>query len=160
MGETTNGDTELLSAYGATDFTFFEDSTDEDLQLNEGVVATIIIPIYVRTYEDGTPISVGDIMGIWYMNDQTGLWKKESDGVVIAHANSPTGLALQGEVTHFTTYMAGNPSTFSQKNIITGDISYVPGEGIRHLRAQCMSVKLYTNVSERAFPLVLCQRQY
>lgn len=159
QSELPGGERDLLFTYGATDISFFDSETGEALQLADDITARIIVPLYVQTYQDGTDIEVGDSIGMWFIDKTTGIWTKEADGIVIENDASPTGLALQADVTHFTAYGAADPTYSTQHNIITAEIDYDPGgEGVKSLRASCVSAVLYynTDVTLQTFPVVVC----
>jgi PKD repeat protein len=74
----------------------------QPLQLAPGRSATLEIPVYARQGLDGQPLQPGDTYPMWSLNPRTGLWVAEATGTVVAAPGTPEGLALRGEVTHFS----------------------------------------------------------
>ncbi len=99
-GITPEGDAPVLMTYGVAEYIFEQDGNK--LQLNEGKVATIEIPVFITTHQDGTPVVPGDQSPLWSLDEQTGRWVEEGTGTVVESENSPTGLALRAEVSHFS----------------------------------------------------------
>ncbi len=94
------GEVPLIVTYGTTEFQFTQGG--EELQLAEGETAAIELPIFIDTHPDGSPVKLGDEIPLWYLNEETGIWQQEGNGVVVASQASKTGFALRGEVSHFT----------------------------------------------------------
>ncbi|MDH5184205.1 MAG: carboxypeptidase-like regulatory domain-containing protein, partial [Gammaproteobacteria bacterium] len=92
-------DTPIISL-GTVEFEFSQNG--EPLQLAAGQTANVIIPIYLSTYQEGTPIVAGDLIPLWSLNEATGIWQQEGVGTVITSVDSPTGLAMQASVSHFS----------------------------------------------------------
>ena len=92
-------DTPFVSL-GTVEFEFSQNG--QPLQLGVGQTASVIIPIYESTYQDGTPIYVGDAIPLWSLDQGTGIWTQEGNGTVINSPDSPTGLAMQATVSHFS----------------------------------------------------------
>ncbi|MDH5218708.1 MAG: Ig domain-containing protein, partial [Gammaproteobacteria bacterium] len=90
----------LIVSYGTTEYQFTQDG--KELQLKEGALADIEIPIYFDTHVNGDPIVEGDSIPLWYLNEETGIWEQEGFGTVARSAGSPTGFVLQGKVAHFS----------------------------------------------------------
>ena len=101
-----SGDTEpgMLASLGVTSFHF--EQNGEKLQLKDGAVSQLILPLYADAYEDGTPIPLGDLIPMWRLNEETGIWEEESIGVVVEMPSSPTGLGLQATTRHFSSFNA------------------------------------------------------
>ncbi|MCG8317214.1 MAG: hypothetical protein MI976_28675 [Pseudomonadales bacterium] len=101
-----SGDTEpgMLASLGVTSFRF--EQNGEKLQLKAGEVSQLVLPLYADTYEDGTPIPLGDLIPMWRLNEATGIWEEESTGVVVEMPTSPTGLGLQASTSHFSSFNA------------------------------------------------------
>lgn len=89
-----DGEDGVLLSYGVSDFTFKQGT--EKLQLAEGKTATIVIPIYT------SGAIIGDEIALWSVNETNGSWVQEGSGIVIASDASPTGLALEATVGHFS----------------------------------------------------------
>lgn len=100
-GET---DAEILISFGATEYLFMQDG--QELQLAQGSTAIIELPIYATLLPNGETMGVGDEIPLWYLNESSGIWQQEGYGVVVASNLSTTGLALRGEVGHFSWWNA------------------------------------------------------
>lgn len=72
------------------------------INLAAGARATIELPVYATLKPDGTPLVPGDVVPLWSLDEQTGMWVQEGSGTVVTSASSPTGLALRGEVGHLS----------------------------------------------------------
>lgn len=101
-----NADTQpgTLFSLGVTAIDFYQNG--EKLQLKQGEVALLRLPIYAEVNIDGNPIEVGDLIPMWTLNERTGVWEEEAQGEVVAEPASPTGLALQAATTHFSYFNA------------------------------------------------------
>ena len=101
--ELPDNQTGTLYTYGAVDFTFYDAETGEELQLAVDQVAEITIPLYIDEHQTGATIQENDAIGLWWLDLESGLWKEHANGcTVVASEASPTGLACQGNVDHFT----------------------------------------------------------
>ena len=77
--------------------------TGEELQLEDGSSAQISLPLYIDTRPDtGESIGINDSLPIWSLNETTGIWTQEAIGTVVASNSSPTGMAVEATVSHFT----------------------------------------------------------
>lgn len=92
-------DTPIISL-GTVEFEFSQNG--QPLQLAAGQTADVTIPIYMSTYQDGSPIMTGDLIPLWSLNEDTGIWQQEGMGTVVASTDSPSGLAMQATVSHFS----------------------------------------------------------
>ncbi len=99
-GITPEGDAPVLMTYGVAEYIF--EQGGKKLQLNEGKHATIEIPVFITTHQDGSPVIPGDQSPLWSLDEKTGRWVEEETGIVVESENSPTGLALRAEVSHFS----------------------------------------------------------
>lgn len=95
-----SGDDSPIISFGAVEFEFTQNG--QPVQLAQGQTANILIPIYIDTFQDGMLISVGDSIPLWALNEATGIWEQEGTGIVVASSESPTGLALEATVSHFS----------------------------------------------------------
>jgi len=105
----SNGDDGLLLSYGVSEFVFKQG--DNELQLAPGKTATITIPIYTSGAE------AGDVIDLWSINEDNGTWIQEGTGTVVSSPSSPTGLALEATVGHFSWW---NCDDFANSNPRTG----------------------------------------
>ena len=92
--------TGLMASYGTVDFRF--EQNGEVLQLAAGQTAEIEIPLFVDSDATGATVTAGQSIGLWFLDESTGVWQQEGTGTVVASAGSPTGFALRGTVTHFS----------------------------------------------------------
>ncbi len=90
----------LIFSYGTVEFVLTQNGAP--VQLAPGRKATIEIPVYATLDRDGREMQVGDTYPLWSLNERTGTWVAEGTGTVVAAAGTPSGLALRGEVTHFS----------------------------------------------------------
>lgn len=89
-----------IVTWGMTEFEFRQD--DKELNLAPGTTAQILLPIFVPTNQDGSPIAAGQRLPLWSLDETTGIWKQEGSGEVVAAPDSPTGFALAATVSHFS----------------------------------------------------------
>lgn len=92
-------DTPIIS-FGTVEFEF--SSAGQPVNLAAGATANVVIPIYFDTYQDGSPITLGDTIPLWSLNEETGIWQQEGTGTVIFSNDSPTGFAMDATVSHFS----------------------------------------------------------
>lgn len=74
----------------------------QKLNLAPGKTATIEMPLYATSLLDGTPLRLGDRVPFWSLNETTGVWTQEGDGVVVSSDASPTGRSVRGTISHFS----------------------------------------------------------
>lgn len=89
-----------IVTWGSTEFVFQQNGNK--LNLAPGATASIALPIYVPTEQDGSPVAAGQQLPLWSLDESTGIWRQEGTGTVVAAAASPTGFALAGTVSHFS----------------------------------------------------------
>lgn len=94
------GEQGLILSYGVVEYALSKDGAP--LNLAPGQRATIEIPVYTSLNKDGSPAKAGDKYPLWSLDERSGKWVQEGEGTVVASSSSPTGLALRGEVTHFS----------------------------------------------------------
>jgi hypothetical protein len=98
-GTRPSGQQGLIESYGTAEFILTQDGSP--VQLAPGRKATIEIPIFTAKNRDGSAVKEGDVFPLWSLNERSGTWIEEGSGRVVAAA-SPSGLALRGDVTHFS----------------------------------------------------------
>ncbi|MEX0915728.1 MAG: cadherin-like beta sandwich domain-containing protein, partial [Wenzhouxiangellaceae bacterium] len=131
-GTDASGAEVYIASLGMVDFEFAQDG--EPLELGTGQTAQIRIPIYTQERSDGIAWAAGDTVPLWSLDPATGLWLEEALGTIIADAASPTGLVLEGTVSHFSPWNADvplsrrQPLTTLQVNVSCGSIGS-PCEG-------------------------------
>lgn len=102
IGSTGQTNGSMMVSAGMVDFTFNTDeATPRKLQLLAGKTANIIMPLFSAYNEKGNLFKVGDSVDLWSM-DAKGQWQKESVAKVVSLLASPTGLGVQGDVSHFS----------------------------------------------------------
>ncbi|MFQ3251651.1 MAG: hypothetical protein ACI9O6_003501 [Glaciecola sp.] len=89
-----------LISYGVVEYTFFQN--DEELQLNEGVVAQLEMPIYADQNLYGNEIQLGESIPFWVLDETSGIWMQEDVGTVIENPLTDSGFSLKAETTHFS----------------------------------------------------------
>ncbi|MEX1168159.1 MAG: hypothetical protein WEK74_15070, partial [Hydrogenophaga sp.] len=93
--------TSLISA-GMLTVDFF-DAVGGKLQLASTARAVIQMDL-PYTSINGQSLSVGTPIPMWNFDEASGLWLEDGVGEVISSQSSPTGLALQATVSHFSTW--------------------------------------------------------
>ena len=96
------------------------------LALASGASADIELPIYVRTFQDGSAIAIGDAIPLWSLNPATGVWAQEGSGTVASTAASPTGLVLHATIHHFSWW---NGDAFADSGTVVLTVT-APGENL------------------------------
>lgn len=91
-----------IISLGTVEYKFTQNGEEVQLDASSSATAEILIPIYIPTYQDGSDIQAGDVIPLWSLNEVTGIWEQEGTGTVVASTSSPTGLAMQATVSHFT----------------------------------------------------------
>lgn len=100
VGLSPDGTQGPIVTYGTVEYAFMQDG--QALNLEPGALATIEIPVYSTKNLDGSPVVAGQPYPLWALDPRTGQWVQEGEGTVVASTTSPTGLALRGQVTHFS----------------------------------------------------------
>ena len=90
----SDGEDGVLLSYGVAEFYFQQDG--ERLNLAPGKKAKILIPVYTGG------ATAGDQILLWSVNEDNSVWAEEGIGTVISSNDSPTGLAFEAEVNHFS----------------------------------------------------------
>lgn len=93
-GVRPTGEQGYIVSFGVADFTFTQNG--ETLQVMPGKAAEIEIPV------TNADVEFGDIIPLWTLDEETGLWIEEGTGEIIASAGSPSGLAMVAETGHFS----------------------------------------------------------
>jgi hypothetical protein len=99
-GTDANGLQGPIATYGTTEFTLTQGG--QRLQLAPGKTATIELPLYATKNLDGTNVSAGETIPLWSLSEKTGQWVQEGAGTVVVSSSSPSGFALQAQVSHFS----------------------------------------------------------
>lgn len=129
-----SGSTEgLLVTYGPVEYVITQGG--RRLALAAGQSAVIEMPLHATLDVDGTPLTEGETMPVWSLDETTGVWTQEGEGTVVASA-SATGLSLRATVTHFSWW---NPDHFA--NPVTVNITFALDDGLTpteccHVEAQ------------------------
>ena len=93
-GVRPDGEQSNIISFGVADFTFTQNG--ETLQMMPGKSAEIEIPV------TNADVEVGDVIPLWTLDEDTGLWIEEGAGKIIIAAGSPTGLAMIAKTGHFS----------------------------------------------------------
>ena len=88
----------LLITFGVMDVTLRQNG--ELVQIAPGQMAEIEIPMFIEGHAPERAIP------LWSLDEQSGVWIQEGMGETVASKDSPTGIALRGEVGHFTWWNA------------------------------------------------------
>jgi len=88
-----------IKNYGSVEFKLSHEGSPVDLSLGEN--AEVVIPLYINEFDDGDFIELGDDIGLWSLDTTTGFWDQESSGTIISSEESPTGLAVQANISNF-----------------------------------------------------------
>lgn len=89
-----------IVSLGTTEFVLTQGGAP--VQIAPGASATINLPVYADRGLDGRLFAVGDRIPLWSLDEQSGGWINEGEGTLVASTASPTGLAMQASVQHFT----------------------------------------------------------
>jgi len=92
---------ELISA-GMMSVSFY-DSEGNYLQLAPNTTAQIQMDLPYNSINN-EPLAIGSTIPLWHFDEVQGLWIEEGTGIVVASATSDTGLAVQANVPHFSTW--------------------------------------------------------
>ena len=96
------GDLSNIAALSAAEFIFVDAITGEKVDLANGATADIILPLFNLTTSEGITLTEGDSVGLWSLNEETGIWKDEGNATIVLLASSPTGLGAKATVSHFS----------------------------------------------------------
>ncbi len=105
--------TDIVS-WGTTEFVFRQ--AGRELDLAPGAAAEIELPLFVPTHQDGSRVAVGQQLPLWSLDEDTGLWRQEGQGTIVAAADSPTGLAMRASVAHFSWWNVDQAVALGQGN--------------------------------------------
>jgi hypothetical protein len=141
-GTEIDGTESTIASLGTAEYVFMANGTE--VQLAPQATATISLPLYIETHPDtGELLGEGSMLPIWSLEEATGVWIQETEGTVVASENSPTGLAVEAEVTHFswwnidvpmptgeiTVTVNGNVDGTVSVRAIPSDVASRPGYG-------------------------------
>lgn len=91
-----------IVSFGVVEYDLTLESTGEKVQLAEEETADILMPLYKTQGPAGGDFVVGDSIPVWYLDELKGIWIQEGSGLVVSSDDSPTGLAVQATVAHFS----------------------------------------------------------
>ena len=91
-----------IISYGVVSYTFYQDG--EELQLADGEVADLQLPLYTNQSIYGEDIQIGELIPVWTLNESTGIWLQEGVGTVIANPAAESGLSLSAQTSHFSSF--------------------------------------------------------
>jgi PKD repeat protein len=117
-----NGVTTGIVSLGTTEFAL--EQNGQRLNLKPGASAKVRLPMYANTNLDGSSIKLGDTIPLWSLNEITGDWVQEGNGIVV---DSGAGTrALDAVVTHFSWWNAD--MGFTPSNAKPKCINDTPGQ--------------------------------
>lgn len=96
-----------IISLGVVEYHFTLKDTGEEVFLDDGQTAKIVIPLYEKGKQEGGSYAVGDRIAAWFLDEETGVWTQEGEGIVVSSFDSPTGLALEVIVEHFSWWNCG-----------------------------------------------------
>jgi hypothetical protein len=97
-GMFSGGETAELYTFGVIDINFYNENGDY-LQLASGQTADVLFPVSQLQHNDGRSVAAGDEIGLWTLDEDTGVWEFDSNGVV-EEINGE--LFLRGTKDHFS----------------------------------------------------------
>lgn len=100
QGITADGTMQVLLSYGTVEYVLTQNG--QPVQLKPGSKATIELPIFTALHADGSPVTAGQTVPLWSLDERTSQWIQEGTGTVVAATGSPSELALRAEVGHFS----------------------------------------------------------
>jgi hypothetical protein len=103
-GINPNGSSTPIVSYGTTEFVLTQNG--QRVQVAPGKKARLELPMYTSTNLDGSSLKAGDKIGLWSLDEGSGIWINEGEGTVVTNPTSPTGFALNAEVGHFSWWNA------------------------------------------------------
>ena len=95
-----DGSSTPILSYGASEFELQQQG--KPLQLAPGKSATVTLPIYSKTDQDGNNVEKGDTFPLWSFDASEGIWVQEGTGTVVESSKSPSGFAFEAKVGHFS----------------------------------------------------------
>jgi len=109
----------ILLSYGVVDITFELDG--QELQLREGMLATLTLPVFSNQDIDGTTLK--NNMPVWTLDEQTGIWVYQSEGKLVADQSMPNGIGVETTTSHFTRFNCdiNPPGLFRNQGFSGGD---------------------------------------
>ena len=125
----------IMVSMGMADFSFSQNG--QPLKLAPGKTARISVPLYAATTPDGKLLRPGDTVPVWSMDDSTGQWRQATGiaGTVVTSPDSPTGLAMQADVDHFSWWNCDYFRTTRAMRIKVLDAAGAPYSGPAYLTA-------------------------
>ena len=106
-GINADGSISPIVSLGPTEFVLTQGGAP--VQVAAGARALITMPIYADRDLDGRLFAAGDRIPLWSLDEQSGAWINEGEGQLVAAPASPTGLAMQASVGHFTWWNPDKP---------------------------------------------------
>jgi PKD repeat protein len=89
-----------LFSYGVVEYSFFENGVE--LQLKEGAEASLELPIYANSNIFDESLIEGGLVPMWTLNESSGIWEQQAEGIIIVNPSSPSGFSLKTSTTHFS----------------------------------------------------------
>ncbi|MGB8223726.1 MAG: PKD domain-containing protein, partial [Polyangiales bacterium] len=99
-GVTPEGVVTPIVSFGVVEYVLT--AAGQILQLAPGKTATIEVPVYATRRLDGSLVVAGDMLPFWSLDETTGIWVQEGEGLIVSSDASPSGLAMRATVTHLS----------------------------------------------------------
>ncbi|MFN3266078.1 MAG: PKD domain-containing protein [Deinococcales bacterium] len=96
-----NGNRTGIVSLGTTEFAL--EQNGQRLNLRPGSSAVVRLPMYANSDLGGMVYTPGSSVPLWSLDERTGIWVQEGTGTVVS---TPTGLALEAQVGHFSWWNA------------------------------------------------------
>ena len=84
-----------IISLGVVEYHFTLKETGEEVFLEDGQTAEILIPLYGKRKQEGGSYVVGDRIAAWSLDEETGIWTQEGGGIVVSSSGSSTGFGLE-----------------------------------------------------------------
>ena len=125
LGVDSTGSDQILLSHGVAEFVVQQGG--QNLSIAAGATASVEVPLYADGNPDGSAVSVGDFIPFWSLNESTGVWLEETLGEVVASSDSPTGLAVQATISHFSWWNIDVPAQRHTVNLtVVGPTPCIP----------------------------------
>lgn len=97
-----DGSNQHLYSYGVTHVDFYQNG--KELKVAPNMKVAVEFPVFVNKKPNGEPVKAGDMIPLWWLDENTGIWIYETNAIVTASTDSPSGWVAKGSVSHFTAY--------------------------------------------------------
>lgn len=97
-----DGSNQHLYSYGVTHVDFYQNG--KELKVAPNTQVAVEFPVFVTKKPNGEPVKAGDMIPLWWLDENTGVWIYETNAIVTTSTTSPSGWIAKGSVSHFTAY--------------------------------------------------------